>query len=323
MAEDGEWTNWHLHVDTYTPGVLDTVLLDVVRPVVTRLGANPRWFFVRYWQRGPHLRLRVRGLAADTAAQVGHDLRRRLALVNAGVPDAERIDRASYRTAVAAAAAAGENGRSLPIGALRRAGAYPARYEPEVERYGGPELMELSHELFTTASTLAVQLLAEQRRRQPAARLGTGLYATAAALAGLGTDLERCARFLRAREEYWLRWTAAGGTPVDRERHEAECLAAATRLAASPGRLLDLIARASGPAQTWADQLAAAVPEWRRRSATLPAEPILSSHLHMLLNRLGLGMAAELHVTGVLAEFLRLAVGATSQRGTTTSGGRR
>jgi hypothetical protein len=183
--------------------------------------------------------------------------------------------------------------------------------------------MDLSHELFTTASTLAVRLLAERRSREPSALLGTGLYVTAAALAGLDTELEGCVRFLRAREEYWLGWMADAGTPVDRARHEAECLEAAIRLAASPGQLLDLIAGASGPARTWADQLAAAVPEWRRRSTTLPAEAILSSHLHMLLNRLGLGMAAELHVTGVLAEFLQLVAGLTSQRGTTASGGRR
>jgi thiopeptide-type bacteriocin biosynthesis protein len=245
-------------------------------------------------------------VAGARRASVEHELRRRLSLINAAIAPADRIDRMSYRTAVAAVAAAGENGRSLPMQALRRGGLYPAGYEPEYDRYGGPELMSRSDALFATASELAVRLLAERRDGAAGTLLGTGLYCTASALAALGGDLAAKERFLRVREEFWLSWSAGGGAAVDPAAHRAACLAEAERLAAAPDRVLRLIDRPAGPARAWSEQLGAAVETWRAASATLPAAPILSSHLHMIHNRLGIGIRGELHVTGVLADFLRL-----------------
>ena len=57
----GTWVCWHLHVGAMGADLMDSVLLDGVVPVLAELPVS-KWFFVRYWQGGPHLRLRMRDL---------------------------------------------------------------------------------------------------------------------------------------------------------------------------------------------------------------------------------------------------------------------
>ncbi|MEU7703623.1 lantibiotic dehydratase C-terminal domain-containing protein, partial [Streptomyces sp. NPDC039028] len=61
------WTAWHLHLGTTARSAHDRVVTDVIGPTVRELAPGTPWFFIRYWQSGPHLRLRVGDL--DEAAR--------------------------------------------------------------------------------------------------------------------------------------------------------------------------------------------------------------------------------------------------------------
>jgi thiopeptide-type bacteriocin biosynthesis protein len=56
-VRDTDWVSAHL----FCQGSLDDLVVDVVSPVIAALGSGAplRWFFLRYWDGGPHLRLRV------------------------------------------------------------------------------------------------------------------------------------------------------------------------------------------------------------------------------------------------------------------------
>src|SRR5690348_13935796 len=94
------WHSWHLYVDSADPAVTEHALIDVVAPALDRLRATgqapDRWFFVRYWQGGPHIRLRVAGLGERPAAEFAEELAAGLAVLNGELPPAQRLDPVAY-----------------------------------------------------------------------------------------------------------------------------------------------------------------------------------------------------------------------------------
>jgi hypothetical protein len=84
------------------------------------------------------------------------------------------------------------------------------------------------------------------------------------------------------------RWTAAAGTgPGEAEQAQAVLASAEA---------------GTGPLALWQHRLTAAVGVWQQAPDIQPGR-ILFSHLHMLHNRLGLGIADELLTYARLAPF--------------------
>jgi thiopeptide-type bacteriocin biosynthesis protein len=104
----------------------DRLLTDVVAPAIVSLlrdGAADRWFYARYADPEPHLRVRVRGDFARIAASLNEAL--------APASECGIVWRAQYDT-----------------------------YEREIERYGGPRAIEHAEEIFHCDAEAAVALLA-------------------------------------------------------------------------------------------------------------------------------------------------------------------
>jgi len=121
-----EWLFAKLYTGT---GTADRVLCEVVAPLVRKLidsGAVDRWFFIRYGDPEWHLRVRFHGTPENLHAEVLP------ALQTAVSPllDDGRLWRVQLDT-----------------------------YEREVERYGGPEAIELAEKLFHADSEAVLQLI--------------------------------------------------------------------------------------------------------------------------------------------------------------------
>jgi hypothetical protein len=273
MSTPTSWRSWHLHVSDLRVGASDDILRQVVHPALQ--GRSNPWFFVRYWQHGPHVRLRVGNLDDEAVVQLEGTLRRCLDEMLGGA--GPMLTAEEYRRQAAPLAAAGEGGQALEVGDLWPRGVYRHPYQPEVDRYGGAALLASSESLFQTASSLA---LAFVRRQAPeSARCGLGLQATRAALGVLGDD-ERRRSFCRGVGAGWQAWAARGGA-TDQGKDPAP-------VAASPreGHL-------ASPVRRWADQLRSSMTLWRDATSETGAERILQSHVHMLHNRLGLSVSQE------------------------------
>ncbi|HYC91732.1 MAG TPA: thiopeptide-type bacteriocin biosynthesis protein [Thermoanaerobaculia bacterium] len=113
-----EWLSAYV----YTRGSLRDLLVERVAPFAAEMldaGLAERFFFIRYWEGGPHLRLRFHGKATLL------------------MPELERRF--------------GESDDVLKL-------EYVA-YEPEVDRYGGPAAIGLAEEWFALSSHVAFEVL--------------------------------------------------------------------------------------------------------------------------------------------------------------------
>lgn len=258
-----EWVAAHAFHDD-----IDTSLTTVVGPLVAELesaGLAEEWFFLRYWDGGNHLRLRVRTREPDKVRDL---VATRFRAYFAGRPAPMRATTDEY-AAVAARLAALEGMREY----TRQP--YPADsvaflpYAPEYHRYGRGAAMDAVERHFGESSQIALSVLAGGP--SPAQR----------AQAGLALLL--------------LCWEAAGGragyVPDPAPEATPEQMARAADLAR---RMRALTARvdalpAGGTLADWARSLARLRPALDGDRAPL----ILDTCGHLVCNRLGLPLTVE------------------------------
>lgn len=125
----GEWVSLKLYAGF---GQLDDLVVGELRELVRTMlpSLADGWFYLRYADPEPHLRIRLHANDADTAGEL---LTRSLRWAH-GV-----IDRGSARDVAVVS------------------------YRPEVQRYGGPELSPAIHRLFHANSEVCARLLAGLR----------------------------------------------------------------------------------------------------------------------------------------------------------------
>lgn len=293
------WASLH----TYHAGHLDSLVRAAAPHVSGRA-----WFFLRYWEGGPHLRVRVRGSADG--------LREALVAHLAAHPGPPGMDPSAY-AAVAADLAAREE-RSDYERELRPADSVAVvPYRPEHDAYGAGPSLEVVERHFTESSDLALAVIAAD---VPAAsRLGAGLAAGLVALAVAEPDLDRLI----------AAFTDAGAWDETAAPHlEAAFRAHRDRLHAEVGSAW------SGTEPTGTGLL----PRWRRsvrdlrdgldkcfangepapdggsspmawQVAHLPADERVPAGIvlrcaHLFCNRLGLTIADELHVNYLIARVV-------------------
>lgn len=166
-AASAAWLSAHLFFegDIYSQAC-DHVLLEVVEPFV-RQGQKRKWldrfFFVRYSERGSHVRLRLHGEPAVLYGAVKRALDR-------------------YVAGPAVGRACSEH-KGLPEQAIKPSVSLQwVPYGPEIERYGGPAGVALAETVFHYSSEAGLSLLKDSLHQERPARLGKGLLAMVVAL---------------------------------------------------------------------------------------------------------------------------------------------
>lgn len=311
-AQTGEWVSAHV----FHRGDLDGLLLTAVEPLVdelSRAGAIGSWFFLRYWEGGPHLRVRLRPATGAAAEEVrraalerfGRHLRDNPAPpVPAGVLDAYR--------AVAERWARAERLDDYDRQVRTTDSVEFVTYHPEQSVYGERAALRAAESHFAESSALALRLL---RAGLPAARLrAAGLGMLMLSLACCEPRSARAAERLRGR----CSPPAATGDP-GRLRAQARHLWAAVNGNAVPP-LHGELATWTRSVRTLHERLVAA----SRDGTFMPTEgrsPL--GHLgacappetrsvaiavlrctHLLFNRLGIHGAAELRIADLAAGAL-------------------
>ncbi|MBP2324116.1 thiopeptide-type bacteriocin biosynthesis protein [Kibdelosporangium banguiense] len=229
------------------------------------------WFYVRYWETGPHLRIRYRGK---------QDLRQSiLDLVTATDHPLLDIDPVAYYAEIGA-----PGGEWLPHGDVRE-----VPYEPEIERYGGPEGLPIAEDLFCRSTEVAVAVLRSTRSKS--ARLSAAIGLAITTTRALGMDRPAAAAWLRTMGASW-RYAQEPATSPSLESHIA-----AHQILSQRGK--EISARWDRPdnpaAAHWSEQIRAA-----RAKADLPPR-FWASQLHMLFNRMGVSPEEERMVCWLVA----------------------
>jgi hypothetical protein len=290
------WVSAHL----FHYGDLDPLIEAVVAPVVGRSAVREH-FFLRYWEGGQHVRLRLRTEDPDKTGRARELVSELAAGYFARHPSKTAVDPDSYR-AFAASAARGER-RQVYDTRLRDADTVEfIAYLPEHDVYGDAACVTAVERHFTESSVLALEALRAPMDR----RAAVGLAVLTLTLAACEPDLDAAAgRFAagwrhvgpdgdhRALLSQTRRlWDPACGVltawsrSITRLRDRLEVLRAAGRCAP----------RDSGSPHA---HLAMIVPPERR---TVPL--ILLRCAHLFHNRIGLRAGTELHLSLLAARAL-------------------
>jgi hypothetical protein len=285
-----DWISFHVY---YHNGGLDRLLGGFVRPTVQRLlreGRIETFFFVRYWLGGPHLRLRLLP-RPGCAALVRRRVRRRAVHFLRRHPSPAALSPAAIREANRSLADPEARGREDLVGVDNSCREVP--FEPEIERYGGPELLPHSLDFFALSSCRALQLLPEH---------------------GSGAEARWLSIALRMRARQALGF-AAGGEALEELAAVAPIMPEALRahvemradqvFTAREAAFTGLLAEETGRACRERSPLADAGMAWRlswelRRGDAGARVRILRSHLHMTANRLGLRNVDEVYLSRIL-----------------------
>ncbi len=327
-AEDGAdgWVSVH----AYHAGRLEPLLRDAVAPVVRELldaRAVSDFFFVRYGDGGPHVRLRLRavpGGEARVAAAVAERLTRFLARHPSARDD--ELHGSSRMTRLPLE----------PNDSVRT-----AAYTPETERYGGPEGMRLAEEHFGESSAAVLAAIREKGDAWGYEKaMGTAIQMHLALAAGLGMTAAEAARWFGRLTEAFLPHAFAdlSGSAFARlqpEQREHMLSLFQGALASTRAPLMEHHRAAwsglhgAGPGRPWVDRWARSVREnatafreadaagrlryprwWFELHPDVPDAPgerlvlIFASLVHMTNNRLGILNRDEAYLTYVLASCL-------------------
>lgn len=327
--EGTRWLAVHLFFDypgIYT-GECDEVVLQVVEPFVRRCqreGWIDGWFFIRYSEHGPHVRLRLHGADEVLEREVWPAL---LALVRERWPDVstEKPD-VPAMAPYPSDAPPERHERPLTLTHAAR-----IEYEPETDRYGGPEGVRLAERFFEISSEAALALLHKTHRTERSSRLGKGLLTMVELMHVFSRDRARAAawanqynlgylRGVAPEEEQRGAWLGAFGSGYDAQAEtlgeyveevwsrmdEGEALSDALDL------YRDGLLEVRGH---FRDILDAGRLGHSRESYTdwdVAVGAICSSYLHMMNNRLGVTIQEESYLAYLILRTLSPAAGAAA-----------
>jgi thiopeptide-type bacteriocin biosynthesis protein len=304
-------------------GIQSKLLLDGIVPLIEELRARQlirHYFFIRYWERGFHIRLRLLPAPdvshADLRAIVDPGLEGYLAACPSLYPNTDTHMAPYYTTLFEMEYGKeelqrryGEDGR-IPYYPNNSVQYIP--YEPEYARYGGPAGIELAERHFEASSDIVLRLLRELNIRVPGIVLGQAAQMMLQMAHVFFGDEARCAKYFGDYGRYWESLSGPGQQdPVKRgEKLEATYQSLRTRLHTRFDQvrtLIDVEQRAESDTGTrwlhhviWLrEQLMELkahgrleLPE-RIVGAGFEFEYLLSGYLHMTNNRLGVRISDE------------------------------
>jgi len=290
---------WHaLHV--YLPHSVQTRFLrEVVDPVLRDAGLRDRFFFLRYWQGGPHLRLRMHGASGATVASIRQAL---ASAVPAGTPELA----AEYAYEVSLQAQLAEREREQPAPERAAGTVEEADYRPEYGKYGGPAGIRIAERLFGRTSAAVLDLIGARADPAPRAPVGDAIRVMAMSLRGSGLDAERSRAFLERYEQWWRPYVPPGSDRTwpglydrtrDRIRHLCEAVwhgDATDTFHDTYAEALTEARRIGGPHGDLADLTL----------GTTTYARCLAHYLHTTNNRLGIIPAGEAFLAHVMCRSL-------------------
>ncbi|WP_431868371.1 thiopeptide-type bacteriocin biosynthesis protein [Nocardiopsis eucommiae] len=275
---------------------IDTFLLDHLAPEAERLVSSGRaaaWFFLRYWDGGPHLRVRFLDADPDAVAEFAERVRALAKETSAAALD---LDSEAYYADLPQA----DPARWYADGDVTE-----AVYEPETERYGGPRALEACEDFFVVSTRIALAVLRSaphQHQRQVVA-----VDLTSLAFGVLGFDDVTAVRQARG---YYATWdysaeVARGGTQARAEAERLFHSAPARWLQRRPQVARLVSGDGASTHHLWNRGLRETVARLRRIDAeeglANGLDRIVWSLLHMTHNRLGLDIDDERRIAWLLS----------------------
>lgn len=284
---DNAWVSAHAfyHDD------LDRLLLDVTAPLVAELaagGLSTQYFFLRYWDGGPHLRLRVLPADESARAEVTRLVRERFEKYFAHRPATEQVTQEDYANSTRWLASI--ESVSAPAELYPNNSLAFIPYQREHAKYGVGASMVAVERHFWESSRIVLDLLrttpAQDHRSTAAAAMILLTWFAATDDLTLLTDWTRRVPLLPGQPEPPPGTEEQGDRLLELARR-MHALATRWHDADGDGTLLRWARSVGTLRETLEAQTAAGAPRPR------PVFGVLSGCAHLVCNRLGVRLAEE------------------------------
>ncbi|MCC3765523.1 thiopeptide-type bacteriocin biosynthesis protein [Glycomyces sp. TRM65418] len=308
MTESTSDRNWRaLHVFCHRgKAAADRLVTATIAPLARSLRAEgliDRWFFIRYWEGGPHVRVRLAGPDKERLDRAQAMMRAALETPLSTEP-APRLDPVEFYQQFAIPA---DEARALEWNPDGRV--VEAEYLPETDRYGGPDAIGPAEDLFHISSELAAAVIARTPGEQ--ARTGVALDLLLGFVSAMYTTASESVRWLREYATMWRYLDAAVARTFAQTHAAAESTMVATGLELMRRRDAQKEAAPAAYRQWW-DAVGRMTDRLRElgRTGRLTgsADSVMVSHLHMIYNRMGMTASDEVYLAW-LASLLIAAPG--------------
>jgi hypothetical protein len=326
-----EWLSMHV----FYASNLNPMLTECVAPLVAQLrtrGLIRRYFFIKYWQEGPHVRLRLlpttpadRASVRELAEQaVDRFLRERPSLFQIDEDGLGNFHRDMYVFEYGEEAWERDYGEAgMPIRPNNSYRYVP--YQPEYDRYGGPTGVAVAEWHFEHSSDMVLRLLAATNVHVRTIMLGLAAQLSLVIGYTFRPDPGALALFFSYYQEFWSEVDNGVDRTADFDRTYAE-MAESLR-----GRAATIRDAVLGPDGGDTHRLAVFAGDWAthcrqlrdllvdlclrghllvRKKDSDVREPmtdpdimlgiLLSGYVHMTNNRLGVGVNDEAYLAHVL-----------------------
>jgi hypothetical protein len=323
------------------------LIVECLKPLVDNLrdqGLISRYFFIKYWMEGPHVRLRLlpapginrEDLRRLVEPRILAYLRRKPSLLKADPKVLQPFYRGLFEAEYGTAkweATYGKDG-IMPLRTNNTIGYID--YEPEYHRYGGEVGMDLAEWHFEHSSDMSIQLLRDTNSHVRTILLGLCAQVMLHFCYGLLQNDEKVMRFLDSYYQYWYKTFYSEfsrrvavfekkplWTQPDLQRRIARIRTAVLNEATSQDRPVHLMSferswsahiqelRQRIATSAMRQQLVFLSPGAKdERGAAPVADPDLASHIllhsyvHMTSNRLGVPIFDEMYLSYVLRRCL-------------------
>jgi thiopeptide-type bacteriocin biosynthesis protein len=330
MADDNEWISLHV----FYAANANPVLVNCVGPLTAELqeqGVLAKWFFIRYWLEGPHVRIRLLPSAPEHAETVRRTAEERITAYLRRRPALYEEDRDAnadlYKNMYLA-----EYTQEMWDADYGPDGTMPFRdnnsvhlmsYDREYSRYGGPLAMELAESHFQTSSEYVLTLLGSTNVHVRTALLGQSAQLMLALCLAFLPDEEAVATFLTRYRTMW-ETSYQESSEGQHEKFDASYARMRDRLVQRARQVRAGVQDLPGAAPTaqeraWIEHARelrddvlrlAADGKIAFRDGRTPDDPqdalavVLSSYVHMTNNRLGVSILDEIYLSYVLRRAL-------------------
>lgn len=193
MSENKNGKSW-LAAYLYYVEPWEEILVNAVKPFIKQVMDNKwaeRYFFIRYWERGPHIRLRFFGDTRVLREQVKPRLDEYFENYYKEHPttrkDAENIEDIKPEF------------RPFPNNSVQY-----IEYEPEVPRYGGPVGILIGERQFQVSSDAVLEVIRETGDWDYDRALGAAIQMHLGFAYALGMDLKETAAFYSRISTMWF-----------------------------------------------------------------------------------------------------------------------
>ncbi|MDR0344200.1 MAG: thiopeptide-type bacteriocin biosynthesis protein [Nocardiopsaceae bacterium] len=208
----GQWLAMHIFYTSSNNPLLTECVIPLLRDL-RQDGLLQRFFFIRYWMEGPHIRLRLRPHRPEDEEEIRRRAEEKVAAFLARRPALYEVDpevlAPVYKELFLAEyseedwlAKYGTNGQ-IPL-RENNTWAY-IDYEPEYDRYGGPDGVRLAEWHFEQSSTTVLHLTETANVHVRAVLFGLAAQMMVAMAVAFSGSVAETARFF---EDYGAFWEA-------------------------------------------------------------------------------------------------------------------